>query len=264
MTVSFSRKIIISTMASILISGSATARTASHLSDLVGARGSSGEMALERQGFTYVDGHNSRKYIHTYWWHHKDKNCIEVKTADGRYKAIVDAPNSDCHQKNSSGGNGAAVAGVAVGAILLAGLLSHKSSHHDDGKHYEDQSHDTQFERGYTDGIHNVAYHNYDRSDHYSRGYEAGIEQRNQNTGYHSGRGGYSAHANLAGIKGQDSIWAIDELHARKFRDVDSFSSGDTTYGVYYNKHSDQCIQVTNADGRVYDIRDIGTHAGCH
>lgn len=262
MTASLPRKICIFSIAVTMSTMPVMARTANHLSDLVGARGSSGEMELERQGFTYVDGHSGKKYVHSYWWHHKDKNCVEVKTANGRYAAIVDAPNSDCHQKNS-GGSGAAVAGAAVGAVLLAALLTHKSSHHEDGKHHADSFQDEQFERGYNDGLHNVAYHNYDKTDYYSRGYESGVAQRSRNTGYHSGNGGYSAHTSLSGIKGRDSIWAIDEIHARKFRDVDSFSSGSTTYGIYYNEHTGQCVQVTNADGTVYDIRDIGSHPGC-
>ncbi|MCP5388772.1 MAG: hypothetical protein H6915_03325 [Novosphingobium sp.] len=239
------------------------AKSASHYQDLVGARGSSGEMELERSGFTYIDGHSGSSYVHSFWWHARDKNCIEVKTADGRYQAIVDAPNSDCHQKDGSSGTGAAVAGAALGVALVAALASHKSSHHEDGKHYDDQAHDAQYERGFNDGLHNAAYHNYDKSDYYARGYEAGVDQRSRNTGYHSGKGGYSHHVSLSGIQGRDAIWAIDEMTARGFENVDSFSSGNTLYGIYYNRSAGQCVQMTNADGQVYDIRDIGTHPKC-
>lgn len=245
-----------------LVAAPATARNAGQLSGLVGARGSSGEMELERQGFTYIDGHQGKSYVHTFWWHGKDRNCIEVKTANGRYAAIVDAPNSDCHQKASSG-NGAAIAGAAIGVALLAALVSHKSSHHDDGKHYADSAHDAQYDRGYTDGLHNMPYHNYDRTDYYSQGYQAGVDQRSRNTGYHSGRGGYGAHTQIADLKGRDSIWAIDEMRARNFEGVDSITSGNTVYGVYYNRGSGQCVQITNANGVVYDIREIGTHPRC-
>jgi len=69
--------------------------------------------------------------------------------------------------------------------------------------------------------------------------------------------------AKISDIKGRDSIWAIDEMSVRGFRSVDSFSSGDTTYGIYYRPESNQCVQVTNADSRVYDIRDIGSHPKC-
>ena len=241
------------------------AKSASHYQNLVGARGSSGEMELERSGFTYIDGHQGKHSVHSYWWSAHDKNCIEVKTSDGRYQSITDAPNSDCHQKNSGGGNsGAVVAGAAVGALLIAALASsHKSSHHDDGKHYADESHDAQYERGYNDGLHNAAYHNYDRSDYYAQGYQSGVDQRDRNTSHHSGRGGYAAHGSLKGIQGQDAIWAIDEMRNRGFANVDSFSSGNTLYGIYYHRGTGQCVQMTNADSRVYDIREIGTHPKC-
>lgn len=257
------KRILASTLCIAITIAPAMARNAAQLQNLVGARGSSGEMELERSGFTYVDGHEGKSYVHSYWWHSRDRNCVEVKTANGRYSAIVDAPNSDCKQK-SGGGNGAAVAGAAVGVALIAALAaSHKSSHHDDGKHYDDHGHDAQYERGYNDGLHAVAYHNYDKSDYYSRGYESGVDQRQRNTSYHSGRGGYSTHASLAGIKGRDSIWAIDEMSARGFASVDSFRSGNTLYGIYYKRDAGQCVQITNADNMVYDIRDIGTHPKC-
>lgn len=261
---SFGRIILGSTAALAVSVTPVLAKTASHLQDIVGARGSSGESELEARGFTYIDGHKGSHYVHTYWWNSKDKNCVEVKTADGRYQKIVDAPNSDCHQKDSGGNTGAAVAGALVGAALIAALASsHKSSHHDDGQHYSEKVQEEQYERGFNDGLHNVAYHNYDKTDYYAKGYEAGVEQRNRNTGYHSGHGGYSHSVSLSGIQGRDAIWAIDEMTARGFVNVDSFSSGNTLYGIYYNQATGQCVQMTNADSKVYDIREIGTHPKC-
>lgn len=259
----FTKAIVSATVACTMLSAPVMARKASHLSDLVGARGSSGEMALERQGFTYIDGHKGSKYSHTYWWHGRDKNCIEVKTANGRYAAIVDVPNSDCHQKSGSGNGAAVAAGAIVGVALLAALASHKSSHHDDGKHHGDPAHETQYERGFNDGLHHVSYHNYDKSDHYAKGYEAGVAQRNRNTDYHSGHGGYASRAFIADIQGMDSIRAFDMIRERGFDNVDDFSSGDTNYGIFYNRRTGQCVQTTNVDGEVYDIRDIGSHPRC-
>lgn len=175
-------------------------------------------------------------------------------TQDGRYSDITDAPNSDCNHKDGGGSSG---------AVVLAALLSHKSSHHDDGKHLTTYANETQYERGYNDGLHNVSYHNYDRSDHYSQGYQNGVEQRQRNTSHHSGRGGYGAHASYADLQGADTIWAIDAMRERGFDNVDSFSSGNTLYGMYYNRRTGQCVQMTNADSQVYDIREIGTHPRC-
>lgn len=240
----------------------ALATKANQLQSLVGMRGSSGESELENKGFTSIDGRQANGGVHTYWWHGRDKNCIDVFTSDGNYQSIRDAANSDCNQKNHSNA-GAAVAGVAVGALLIAALTSHKSDHHDNSQHLTDQQAEAQYERGYSDGLHNTSYHNYDKSESYAGGYTAGVEQRRQNTSYHSGHGGYSNSVSLQGIKGQSSIWAFDEMTNRGFRNVDAITSGNTQYGIYYNGKTRQCVQVTNADNRVYDIREIDSHPKC-
>jgi len=264
MTASNSRKMIASGIALAMAITPALARNASQMSDLVGARAGQAEGQVESRGFTYVDGHNGSNYVHTYWWHARDKNCIEIKTADGRYQSIADAPNSDCNQHGGGSGAGAAVAGAAVGAVLLAAIASsHKSSHHEDGNHLSDAAAEQQYERGYNDGLHNASYHNYERTDAYSSGYQAGVDQRARDTSHHSGHGGYAAHTRIADLKGMDAVTAIDAMSERGFRNVDSFSSGETLYGIYWKGSTGQCVQMTNADSRVYDIRDIGTHPKC-
>lgn len=49
----------------------------------------------------------------------------------------------------------------------------------------------------------------------------------------------------------------------RGFADKDSFSSGSTQYGIFYNRSTRQCVQLTMADGRIYDAREIGSHPKC-
>jgi len=68
----------------------------------------------------------------------------------------------------------------------------------------------------------------------------------------------------LADLKGMDAIKAIDEMTARGFTNVDTMTSGDTIYGIYYNRSTKQCIQLTNADSKVYEVSDIKTHPKCH
>lgn len=73
------------------------------------------------------------------------------------------------------------------------------------------------------------------------------------------------AHASgLAGIKGMNAIAAIDAMSERGFANVDSFSMANTQYGIYYNKGSGLCAQLTMADGKVLDAADIHTHPKCH
>lgn len=84
-------------------------------------------------------------------------------------------------------------------------------------------------------------------------------------SGSHEGHGaGASSHAgSIAGIQGMDGVTAFDELASRGFTNVDSFSSGDTLYGIYYYPASRLCVQTTSADGTIVDIRDIETHPKC-
>lgn len=76
--------------------------------------------------------------------------------------------------------------------------------------------------------------------------------------GSHGSSGG-----GLTGIAGMNSIAAIDAMTARGFANVDSFESGTTQYGIFYNHASRICAQLTMADGKVLDARDIKTHAKC-
>lgn len=88
-------KSFVSVAASIAVAATpALATKPNQLQSLVGAKGSSGEMELERQGFVSIDGRQSDGGVYTYWWNARDKNCISVFTSDGRYQTIKDAQNS--------------------------------------------------------------------------------------------------------------------------------------------------------------------------
>ena len=64
------------------------------LQDLVGARGSSGESELNSRGYTYTSGSKGGGSSYTNW--RKGSHCVTVRTVDGHYKSIVDAPMADC------------------------------------------------------------------------------------------------------------------------------------------------------------------------
>ena len=259
------RNLVLATAASALAIQPVLARGASDLRDLVGARGSSGEMGLEQRGYTYITGNlGSYDTKHSYWWNAADKQCVHVETYDGRYTAITDASNGDCNQKSESGGDVAAAIGVAAGAALLGALIGgHKKHHHDDNAHFDDRNREAAYERGYNDGLHNVAYHNYDRDNAYSDGYRSGVEQRKRNTSYHHGSGGYRQKVAFNTLTGARASGADGSLRNLGFRNVDGFKSGNTAYTIWWRRESQQCLQMTVADGRVYDIRDIGRHPEC-
>ncbi|MXO60047.1 hypothetical protein GRI89_10900 [Altererythrobacter salegens] len=77
------------------------------------------------------------------------------------------------------------------------------------------------------------------------------------------GHSGGSAMGSIAGIQGMNAIDAIDVLRERGFENVDSLSSGDTLYGIYYYRPTRLCVQTTSADSVIVDIRDIQTHPKC-
>jgi hypothetical protein len=83
------------------------------LQDLIGARGSSGEEQLRSRGYTYVRTDKSGDASFTYWRAPQTIKCVSVRTADGRYTAIVFTPDSDCQapQAPAAGGGSSASGG---------------------------------------------------------------------------------------------------------------------------------------------------------
>lgn len=237
------------------------AEKASELTYINGSYGRDAETQLRERGFAHISTHkNGMGYVYSYWWDEADDKCVNVEVYNGRVESITDASDQDCgHHKGDAG---AAVAAVA-GAAILGALLSHKSHHHDDNKHHDDREAEAQYERGYKDGLHNASYHNYDRSDAYSSGYSAGVSERNANLSHHQGHGGYRQTAQIADLKDARAAGGMSELENRGFRQVDNFTSGNTRYSIQWRPQSRQCVQVTIADGRFYDIRDIGQHPNC-
>ena len=237
------------------------AEKASELTYINGSYGRDAEGQLRERGFAHISTHkNDMGYVYSYWWDEADDDCVNVEVYDGRVMSINDASDQDCgHHKGNAG---AAVAAVA-GAAILGALLSHKSHHHEDDKHHDDREAEAQYERGYQDGLHNASYHNYDRSDAYSSGYSAGVSERNANLSHHQGHGGYRQTAQIADLKDARAAGGMSQLEGRGFRQVDNFTSGNTRYSIQWRPQSRQCVQVTIADGRFYDIRDIGQHPKC-
>lgn len=243
----------------------AVAKSASSLSDLIGAKGAGAEQDMESRGWVVTDGHPGHSSQFTYWWNSSRKDCVMVKTADGRYDQITDVTPADCNQKSGSGAG--AAAGAVAGIALLAALASHKSGHHDNGSHYGDQASEAQYERGFNDGLYNQPYHNYDRNEAYGSGYQNGVDQRQRNTSYrndHRNGAGYAASVDVSDLEGARGAGAESDMQSRGFRSVDGFQSGGNGKGtVWYNSRTRQCLQMIVVDGRVDSIQDIQTHPRC-
>jgi hypothetical protein len=70
--------------------------TAPDLADLVGAKGGQAEGELERRGYVYTRGSTSGDAKYGSWYNPSTGRCVMIRTADGRYQSIVQAPPSDC------------------------------------------------------------------------------------------------------------------------------------------------------------------------
>ena len=243
----------------------AVSKSAGSLSDLVGAKAAGAEQDMESRGWVVTDGHSGRGSAYTYWWNASRKDCVMIRTSDGRYDQITDVTPADCNQKSSS--NAGAAAGAVAGLAILAAIASHKSGHHDNGAHYTDQGSEAQYERGYNDGLYNQPYHNYDRSDSYGSGYQNGVEQRQRNSGYRNSNrygAGYAASVDVSDLEGARAAGAESDMQSRGFRSVDGFQSGNNGKGtVWWNSRTRQCLQMLVSDGRVDSFQDIQTHPRC-
>jgi hypothetical protein len=75
------------------------AQTPPALGDLVGARGSSGETALQARGYAFVRGEKGDDRSYTFWWNARARQCVTVATMDGRYASITSSPAPDCGKR---------------------------------------------------------------------------------------------------------------------------------------------------------------------
>lgn len=252
-------KLLATTLSVAMIATPAMAKPASEMSYLNGSNARSAQDQLEQAGFNVISSHNSSSgYVNSYWWNSRDKNCIVVEVTDGRVMTVNDAQRSDC---GHSGGSDAAAAGAIAGIAILGAALASKS-HHRAGANYNDQQ-TTEFDRGYKDGLYNASYHNYNRSDAYSSGYEKGVDERNGNLRHHYGNGGYYQVGEYNDLIGSRAAGGMDTLASRGFRQVDNFVTGDTRYSIQWRAQSRQCIQVIIVNGRLENITDIQTHPKC-
>lgn len=78
----------------LLASTAAFAQAPTDIADLVGTRGSSGEMELEARGYDYVRGN--------LWFNARTKACVRIRTSEGRYASIDTVGVSACASKEAA------------------------------------------------------------------------------------------------------------------------------------------------------------------
>jgi hypothetical protein len=69
-----------------------------NLEDFVGARAGQAESGLRERGYEYRRANQEADSAISYWLETRTRNCVAIRTTDGRYAAIVYAEKSDCNR----------------------------------------------------------------------------------------------------------------------------------------------------------------------
>jgi hypothetical protein len=120
----------------------------------------------------------------------------------------------------------------------------------------------TASEREYQRGYNDCSQGRYDQDQH-GESYKRGCRAAEDGQPAAAPAGHQGGEAKISDLKGMDSIKAYDVMIARGFNSVDTLTSGDALYGIYYNPKTGQCVQLANANDRVDSAVDIHTHPKC-
>ena len=223
------------------------------LQDLIGARGSSAERELENKGFYHIKTEKtSGNNIYSYWWSNSQKKCVFYNLNDGKVFSVRNTLPSDCNKSTSTNRSG------------YHSKYNSRAHHYPNQTHYSNDSHNYAFDQGFNDGLHNKSYHNiYNDSNEknaYDKGYGSGVGQRNRNTSYHSGYGGYKAHVQVNDLNDWLAESAYDVLGKRGFIQNKRTNKSGKVYILWYNRSADQCIRTIEVNK---DIATIESSTYC-
>ena len=218
--------------------------------DLVGARASSGESALENRGYKFIKTTEGEDRKWSNWWKASTKTCLTVATVNGRYDTIVSGPAADCQDQ---AGSGAASGGSddfedLVGARAAGGEAELKKRGYkfiktvkQDGRAYSNwwkASSKTCLTVATVEG----------RYDSIVKGPKADCKSGGGNSS------GSSSPVDLKDLVGSRAAGAETEMESRGFRNVNGRKSGSTSYTFWKNDDTGQCVQVAVRNGKVSSI----------
>ncbi len=66
------------------------------LQDLIGAKARDGEYQMKDREYIFIRTEKSGDSVYSYWQGAENGQCVIVRTTEGRYASIVNAPYSDC------------------------------------------------------------------------------------------------------------------------------------------------------------------------
>jgi hypothetical protein len=99
-----------------------------------------------------------------------------------------------------------------------------------------------------------------------TRAYGGGNWGNNDGGGYwgnNSSSGSWGGAAKINDLAGLATITGNARMMTRGFRLVDTMRQTNTTYTIWWRSNSNQCVQVTVANGRYDSVNDIGSHPRC-
>lgn len=240
--------------------GRAAADVPDNLTDIVYQSTEWGSEQLRSRGFTLVnsDWHDGKSY--EYWWQGSSSTCVQARSSDGKYAALTTTSGTDCGQYQAAANKNNTAAAVAIAAAAAIGVaaLAHRS-HERDNKH-NDQKSVSEFDRGYRDGLYHQPYHNYSNATAYSDGYNAGQQERHEQTSYrprHGGYSGYQSYVNVNDLVGARASSADSDLRSRGFQDTGGYQQGGKSFVTWHNRTTRQCVRVVTRDGRIARVEDI-------
>jgi hypothetical protein len=235
------------------------------LSDLVNQGSDYAQREMLKRNYVFIHTGQSGSKTWEYWWQNTDRVCARVAHVDGRASSIVSVSPTECNQQPTeeqrrSGGLSSG-AKVALGAAALLGVaaLAHRSHERDEARHNNEQQ-VAEYERGYRDGLYHQPYHDYNRSQSYVDGYNAGQQKRDAETRYRSPHGHHSGQASFVNVNdlvGARASSADDTLNRRGFVAKGGYKSGNQSFATWWNAGTRQCVQAVTADGRIQALNAL-------
>lgn len=233
----------------------AFAQRAVQMLDIIGMDADPATRIIRNRGFEFVDSRNDNfRNRHTYWWNDRSNNCLHVVSFQGDIIRVADGTLSECRRESGGGTSAASLYGIiGQGSDPATRTLRDRGFEFaDDHSDSYDNRHTYWWNDGSNNCVHVVSYNRVitrvedATAGECGRGREEGADQ-----------------GEFGDLIGMRSSSGMEQLARRGFVQVDNFTSGTTRYSIQYRLRSRQCIQVTQADGRFTDVRDIGSHPNC-